>query len=181
MAETFFEDPTYVWITLVFAEIVLAALWYEKRTRGWALSLAAPVLLAGIVTLVAWLVVTDREQILNVSREIAAAVEDGQAERIPQHLDEDFSASILGQRIARARVVAYCNSQTRQWGIKSITFHKPNVEVTGDEATMNLTTFITYGRDGGGKTSMIWEVLWIKRSGRWRVSEVIEARQGFKL
>ncbi len=179
MAETFFEDPFNVYLTLAFAELVLGAIWYEKRTTRWALSLLIPVALAGAVVLVEQLVVTDKEQIVAAARDIAEAIESRELERIPEHLDEKFSARVQGVQRDRDEVVAVCNALISRWNITGIGFGRTDVEVTGSEAKMQLKTIFTYGEEGI-RTSLIWDIIWIKRDGRWRILEVAEPRQGIK-
>jgi len=180
MKEAFFESPFYVYLTLAFAELVLVVVWHEKRTRAWALSLLIPVLLTGAVVLVERLVVTDREQIIAAARDIAAAVETRDLERIPQHLDDKFSAKLPGKRIDRDKAVAEINAKISRRNITGVNFRKTDIEVTGSEAKMHTTTILIYGEEGS-RTSLIWDITWIKRAGRWKILEVAEPRHGIEL
>ncbi len=180
MAETFFEDPIYVYFALAFTELVLGVIWYEKRTTRWALSLLIPVALAGAVVLVEQLVVTDKEQIVSAARDITEAIESRELERIPEHLDEKFVARLRGMRIGRDEVVAVCNARISRWNISGVSFGKHDVEVTGSQATMHVVTILSYGEEGSSRTSLIWDIIWVKRDGRWRILEVAEPRQGIE-
>lgn len=179
MSETFFESPLYVYFALALGELVLGVLWHERRTRKFALAMIAPPVLAVLVGLVAWLVVTDREQIESAARDIANAIEQNQTQRIPAHLDADFTASVGGMPIRKEGVVMVCNSNIERWGIDRVTFHKVDVQVDGSRARMHLTTFLTY--DGGQRSGLIWDLEWINRGGEWLILKVAEPKQGFEL
>ena len=180
-SELFFENPAYVYLTLALAEFALLAIWYERRGRNWALSLAAPVVAAAVVALVAHLVKTDREQIVAAAEDIAAAVQARQPARIPPHLDEQFTMSLHGFTLLKADVVEVCNAETTQWGINTVKFHKVEVAVDGKRARMRIITLIYYQQGGNQPISLIWNVDWIKRSDGWKILKVDEPRQGFEL
>ena len=181
MSKTFFENPLYVYIALGFAELILAVIWYERRHRTWIKSLIVPPVLAVVVALVAHFVVTDREQIIAAARDIAEAIEQQQFQRIPEHLDEKFVATLNGRSVGKDKVTALCNAEVDRWGITGVNFHNMSVEVTPTQARMHLTTFVFYGREGSSRTALIWDVLWIRRDGRWRIREVAEPQHGFEL
>ena len=181
MSETFFESPLYVYVTLVLAELVLGVIWYESRKGKWVLGLLGPPMLGLAVGLVEHFVVTDREQIVAAVEEIAEAVETRQLHRMPQHLDEQFTATLGGMRITKDEVVAVCNANVSKWSIREVNFHGMQVEITGREARMEVTTFLVYGREGNLRSSLMWDITWIKRQGRWLILDVAQPRHGFKL
>ena len=181
MSETFFENPLYVYVALALSEVVLVALFFERRSRRAACLLLVPAALAGVVALVAHLVRTDREKIIAAARDIADAVEAGQFDRIAAHLDDDFSASLDGRTVTKAQTVAVCTTVVKRWDITAVTFHNVTVEVTGDRAKMHLTTFISFKAAGPRRTGVIWDVRWIRRSDKWLLLEAEEPTPGFEL
>ena len=181
MSETFFESPLYVYVALVFAELVLAAIWRERRSTKWLKAMLIPAALAVVVAGVAHFVVTDREQIIAAARDIAEAVEADQYDRIPEHLDDEFSARVAMLTATKDDVIAAGRQRVRQYNIVSIVFHGMKIEATGDRATMHVTTILRGGDEGRQRTSLIWDVTWIDRDDRWRVLEVTSLTQGFEL
>ncbi len=81
-------------------------------------------------------------------------------------------------QIGRDEVVAVCNARISRWNISGVSFGKHDVEVTGSQATMHVVTILSYGEEGSSRTSLIWDIIWVKRDGRWRILEVAEPRQG---
>jgi len=181
MSETFFESPLYVYIALGLAELVLAAIWYERRNRHWALAMVVPPVLVVAVALVAHWVVTDREKIILAAGDIARAAEAGRLERIPPHLDEAFSSAAAGMDLRKSGVVDALEARIRRWRISAIRFNKMRVEIDDGRARMHVTTVISYGRNGDGRAFLIWDVLWAKRGDTWRILEVQSVRQGIEL
>ncbi len=179
MVETFFENPLYIYFALALAELVLVVIWYEKRTSRWVLSLVIPVVLAGVVGLVAHLVVTDRERIIAAVKDIARSVESGQLQQLPDHLDRDFTARLEGLRVGKRQVVALCNSRISRWRIRRVSFAKMKVEVASEEAKMHVVTILTYGEDSR-RTPLIWDAVWIKRGGSWLILRVAEPKHGIE-
>ncbi len=180
MSETFFESPLYVYFALGLAELVLAVIWHEKRTRRWAISLAIPIVLAGVVVLVEHVVVTDREQITAAALDIADAIESRQLDRISPHLDDEFQAIFQGIPISKDGVISVCQSQISNWEIKRINFGRTVIKVDGRSATMHLNTFLVYGEKRESRTAMIWDIRWIEREAGWKMYRVSEPKQGFE-
>jgi len=179
MSETFFENPLYVYIALGLVELVLLGIWFDRRLRGVAMTMIVPLVLAGIVALVAHLVVTDREQIEAAAQDIADAIAQKQYERIPPHLDEKFLARLHGSVVNKATVIAACNAQITRYGITKVNFHRMKVQIDGQSAKMHVTTFVFFGKNS--RTSLVWDARWVKRKDRWLVLEVSEPKQGFEL
>ena len=180
MSETFFENPVYVYISLGLAELVLAAIWHERRSRRVAWMMLIPLVLAIGVAVVEHLVVTDREQIIAAAGEMADAVEADQPDRIAEHIDDDFScrAPLLSLSITKADVVALAKTKILTHDITSVKLAKMDVEVAGRTANMHVVTMVRYGGKEGAKTPLTWDVVWIKRQSGWRVLEVTGLRHG---
>jgi hypothetical protein len=168
LGRLFFEDPLYVYITLAFAELVAGAIWHERRSRQWLKALAVPPILAGIVLAVSTLVVTDREQIIQATERIARNVEAGNVAAAEVYLDDDYD----GLGFSKAGVLAVGKEVLKNYRVKRVGFTRFTVEVTGADAAVRLDTLITL--DNGVRTTLVWDVRWIKRPGGWRILHVAE-------
>jgi len=173
---TFFESPFYVYVALGFLELVIAAVWYERRRRTWAIALVVPPLLAGVVAIVAAAVVTDREQIVNALAEIAADVEAGRVDAAEHYLDEVYAG--YGQ--SKAEVVAMTRSAIARYQLQSIELKRLTVTVAGGSADAEVTTHVKLqGSVIGGHTMPVhWRTRWRKRPSGWRIVKVEELDVG---
>jgi hypothetical protein len=179
LGRTFFEDPLYVYIALVFAELVLAAIWYERRSRRWAMLLLAPVVAAGAVFAVSTLVVTDREQILAAAARIARDLEGGSVAAAQEYLDDEYR----GVGMDKQGALALGRTAIQTYHIRSIRFTRMNVEVASRRARMRAATIIEIAARefGSGQAPLVWEVRWIKRKAGWRIIDVEEPQQRLEL
>jgi len=170
----FFEEPLYVYVTLVFVELVLAAIWHERRSRKLLLLLAVPPVVAGIVFLVSSQVVTDRERIVQAAEAVARDLEAGSVAAAERYLADDYS----GLGVNKAGAIATGASIIRTYEIGKIKLTKVNVAVDGPVAAMQVTTIITL--EGGARGSLDWQLRWAKRPEGWRIVHIQnpEARPG---
>jgi len=174
---TLFEDPTYIYISLAFAELALAALWYERRTRTWLRALLVPPLLAAGVVALAALVETDREQILRAVDEMARDAEAGKVDAFERWLDDQFT----GAYGAKAKAIDNARAEIRRYQIKEVAVMKKlTLDIAEDRARLRLSTIITF-RDIGDKIPLMWDVRWVRREPGWRVLEVDQPRMGMDL
>ena len=60
--------------------------------------------------------------------------------------------------------------------------HSPDVEIDGERARTRFATILTYrwGDDVTAKTSLLWNVEWIRRGRTWRIIEVSPPSTGIK-
>lgn len=181
MKELFFENPFNLYLALGVIEFPLILIWFARRGRMRLVTLLVPPVLAGLVGLVAHLVVTDREQIIAATEDIALSVESSQTQRIAGHLDEQFTGYLHGVLVRKKELAAVCNASIEKWGISKIVLHKMDVQVSSPKAKMHVNTIITYSTYGGGRIGLIWDTTWIKRGKKWFVLEVQEPRTGFEL
>lgn len=124
------ESLWFVAAAWVAAELLLIALWSWRRSRTWARAVwigfaALPVLLAA-----SSLVVTDRERIRAVCRDLADAVENSAPEVIERRLADDFESEGL-DREAFIRRVRNALDRYKVW---NVALHGLNVELLTDDA-----------------------------------------------
>jgi len=184
MSEALFENPTYIYLSLGFAVLVLAAVWYERRSKGLIWAMAIPVVLGLCVVVVAHLVVTDREQIAAAARGIAEAAESRNFQEIPQHIDDsfrmDFSPYGVGV-LTKEDITRRVSGEVSSYGVVKVVIGKTGIAVTGRKASMHIQIMIHYGGESGYKVPFIWDVAWIKRDDGWKVLEVTSVKQAMEL
>jgi hypothetical protein len=171
----FFENPFYVYVTLGVAELVLTAIWWERRTPRWRQVLLIPPVLAGLVLLVERLVVTDREQLLADVREIARGLEMHQSETLDRYLDDDFRGYLGGREIDRKAAIETADQAVKGMGVSSVSLRDVEVQVNGATARMRGEAWLTFQAPniGVGRGRLEWEVVWRKRGGQWRIAELV--------
>ncbi|HOD83362.1 MAG: hypothetical protein BWX88_02911 [Planctomycetes bacterium ADurb.Bin126] len=174
---TLFEDPMYLYVALVFAELALGALWYERRTRRWLVSLAIPPLLAVGAYALSELVETDREQILRAVDEIAADVQAGRVDALQQWIDDQFA----GHFGSKKEAIETARAEIARHPLKDVTVLKGlSLEIVGGRARLHMTTVIQL-REIENKMPLIWDIRWIARGDHWRVLEADKPRIGLDL
>jgi hypothetical protein len=165
------EEPFYIYVALGFAELVLAAIWRERRGRRWALALLVPPVLAGMVFAVEAAVETDREQITRALREIAADAEAGSTAAGARYLDDAYD----GFGGSREGVVSHAERTLRSFEIAHVGFVNLRVDVDGRRARTTFSSIIGFRSRGGGaegKTSLVWDIQWVRREQGWRIIEI---------
>lgn len=166
---TFFEDPTYAYVALGLAVVVLAAIWFERRDHRLLLGMLAPLAVAGAVFLVERMVVTDREEIIAVSGRIAAHIEGGQVEEAAAWLDD----GPLGIWESREAAIKQAEAFLHEHPIQRVALSRHDVEVQGRRATMKVTTVIEFGGQGTGQRVLLaWDLEWVKLASGWRIRAV---------
>ena len=192
LKETFLENPLYVYIGLAIIELAIAAVWYERRSRKLAGLLAAPLVIAAGVFALEALVVTDREEITAALKEIArvSCTSDGKAANISAaaiYLDEkvrvDLPTEYGGMNLTRDQAIAAGKSVVERFTIQSVKFSKLEIELTDDRAEAHLVTIMRFGGTemAEQRTSLIWDIHWVKRDAGWRILRVEAPSFGLEL
>ena len=173
--QTFLEGPTYVYIALGIAMLVLAAIGYERRRKADAWRLLIPPALALIVLVVSTLVETDREKFIAAAKDISRSFEAGRMDRIPRRLDPNFTATIDNVALTKPMVEAFARTSKGKYRIGKVSLTDVEVTVTGKQARMKAVTRIQFAAEGmSGQTKLAWNVLWIEQPEGWLVLEVPE-------
>jgi len=179
LTRNFLEQPLYVYLTLAFAEIALAAWWYETRRRKVLYLLAVPVLLAGGVFAVSRAVRTDREMILAAAREIAADVQAGRTDALDKHLTDDFTGVYRGMVYDKPGAMALALAERGRYRVKGIDVASAEVELFGREATMTVRTRMRLHSAelaAGVNVNVTFELEWLKSNGVWKIRRAGEPR-----
>ena len=176
LRKVFFENPFNVYVTLAFAELVLAGIWYQRRTPRRAIALLAPLLLAAATALTAHLVVTDREQIAAALKEMAGHVLDANAAALQQYIDEDYQGLVAKDK---SGLMVRAAATLRQYRFESIKLKSTEIKVSAKKANAKFTAEVVLTDHvlGGRPIPTDWEFLWVKTDDRWRIRQ-IKAPQG---
>ncbi|MFP3937434.1 MAG: hypothetical protein ACLFVW_03760 [Phycisphaerae bacterium] len=174
-----FEEPFYIYVALGFAELVLLAVWYERRTPRWAMSLLAPVVLAGAVFLVEAVVETDREQITRALGEIAADAGAGRTDAGERYLADDYK----GFGGSKQQIISRADSVIKRFNVRDVNFVNLQVELRNSTARTTFSSVISLGAssDPGRRVSMVWDIRWEKRGDEWRIVDMDRPRMGMEL
>lgn len=183
-SQTFFESPTPVYAVLIFLEAGLVARWIIRRGQRAALWMLLPVVLGIGVFVLEWAVVTDREQILNSSRRLAASVREGRAHEELEHVlskSKQFSAGLGQPRLLdRRTLIDLVEDRQRELDVTRVEINRPTVEIHDGRATMKVQTLIFY--EERGRDSLIWDLEWVEEEdGRWRIITIHPPERGLRL
>ncbi len=101
------ESPTPIYVMLALAAAVLLAVFVNTKRGVYLVMVGVIGLLAAGVWLTDYLVATDREQVEDSVRDLAAAVEDGDFAAFERHISQDFyvDGGGVGARLDRAAVL----------------------------------------------------------------------------
>ena len=170
--EHVFGEPTYTYGILAIAGIVLFVRWYYGRTRGKALAIAIPIVLAGVVMLCDRLVETDREQIVAATEALAGEFSAGGGRFAV--LQRTLADGYRGYGGDKADVLELARSQRASREIQSVSVSEPRLKITGKHAEMDVTSVIHLGGRFSGTYALAWKVFWIKTPAGWRIDEAKE-------
>jgi hypothetical protein len=166
-----FESPLKLYLLLAVAEMAIAACWYSRRSRRWALALLGPPVLGGIVALTAHLVVTDRERIVAALKDIAASAEAGDLTAAAGDLDPTcVGVDRSGDAIPAPALIALGQRALRTYPVQRVRLRNMVTDIAGANATTRLSTEVTFRT--GERFRLNWKVQWAKRPAGWRITAV---------
>ena len=161
------ENRIALLTVVAFAEFWLLWAWARWRTRRTR-RLALGGLVVGCLLLIAQtLVVTDREKISSVCREMACAIEEGDVQGVGEHIAEEFAVDSI-DREALLASLARILTQVR---VEEPRLSGFDVSVDGDQAHANFQArcrLVSSEFFEGGRPSR-WELTFLWLGDRWRV------------
>ncbi|HAU37339.1 MAG TPA: hypothetical protein DCX07_06430 [Phycisphaerales bacterium] len=174
------DQPIVAYVALAFAELALAAVWYERRSRKIAWLLLAPPLLAAGVFAVSVLVTTDRQQIVHACREMARDVVANRADSLNTYLTDDFLGVYHGARLDKPGAMAMALGEKTRFRVKEITVNDWEIGITGDQATVTVETEMRLetAELGGAAMKVFFYLNWVRRPEGWRLRSADEPRIG---
>ena len=169
LRRAFFEDPFYLYLALIFAEVALVGAWYGQRRKVWLGRMLVPVALAAGVYLLERAVVTDREQIASALEATAAAAERRDFGAFATYLDEKYRG--WGGR--KSEAVALAEASVLKYRIRQVEITgDPQIDITGgNRADVAVRTIIHYttGASGPSRYALGWRLEWVKRPDGWKI------------
>ncbi|HNX26915.1 MAG TPA: nuclear transport factor 2 family protein [Phycisphaerae bacterium] len=174
MKELFCEDPTYLYIAVTILELLLLFIYFKTRSVRFAMSLLIPVAICWITFALDYFIVTDREQITLITREIASAVVKDDFKPAEKYLDDNYN----GYGGDRSQIIRLAEGVIKKIQIKSCRLTDFNIRIVGRHANMTVvSTLRTDGAMGDGVYCLRWTVYWVKTNADWRIRSVEEPRQ----
>jgi hypothetical protein len=163
-----FEGSPTVYLILGVAALILLGLGLRTRQRKYALGLGVVAVLAGLVWLADFLVVTDREQIVNKIKAMTDSVARKDVEGIFQHMTRDFHFRSMDRNKFRA----YVEGAIRSGGVDEVAVwdFEPG-EVSREKRTGTVTFKAKpVGRWAmGTEFSLVRAEFVLESDGQWRM------------
>ena len=97
LSKLLFESPWSLLIASVALQFVLIAIWSWRRSAAWFRVVWGGFVAFPMLLILSVVVVTPRERVVRLCRELAALVEGGKANAVGAHLTEDFEAAGFDQ------------------------------------------------------------------------------------
>jgi ketosteroid isomerase-like protein len=166
LKQTFFEDPTVVYVLLAVAWLVIALFWRRSASTRMTIAMVVPFVLAGAVFLVSRGVWTDREKIVRDVNEIAGAVNEGDFARVRESLEEDFAVSGRSLRSAGA-AIEFLRDQTQDNRFERVEIRNVDVDIEGRLAQVRVGSTVYFR--GGARLSVRWDLTWARAQDRWKI------------
>ncbi len=162
-----FESRIALLTALGLVEFVLLWIWARRRTRRTRRRAGVGLVVAGLLLSVQALVVTDREKIMAICREMACAVEEGAVDQVGRHVASDFAAG----GVDRAGLLAGLTRMLTHVHIEEPRLSDFEVLVTGNEAqvTFQARCRVASAELVEGGIISRWELTFRRVGDRWQV------------
>lgn len=169
LTEILFESPWKLGMPAAVVCGTLLVLWRRTGSNGRRTAFLSAVGVSAGLFLLQTLVVTDREAIIALVRDLAEAVESSELDRIEAAIDDSYRAGGLQRQTVmpaiRARLSHYSVERPRLWNFR--------VEVRGDEATTRFQCLCDV-RTEGALVSILseWSLELVRRQDAWKVRAI---------
>jgi len=171
-----FENPFWFLVGMAFLEVILLAVWYERRTRRAACLLVVPAALAVVVWLTSVLVVTDREQMIRTVGLIGQDLAAGKTQALREYLGDGVIVNLGpygGDRLDKAATIGAAEAAAEQYKISSVRVSRFELEMRKHPVSEIITVMTSDSDESVLKsTPLEWRVWWVKRGVVWRIAEV---------
>jgi hypothetical protein len=165
-----FENRIALIVALGLVEFALLWIWARYRTRGARRAAWAGLVIGGLLLLMQTWVVTDREHLIRICREMATAVEEGDVDGVGRHVAKEFASGALnrgdlldglGRLLERLRI-----EEPWLWDFE--------VEVSRPDGSVSfhaLCRIVTADLIEGGQKSR-WRLAFRRVGDQWRVVDI---------
>lgn len=178
MLDSILDNPISAYALLVAAELVIAGLWWNRRSGTLRWLMAVPLVLAAALAVTGHFVITDRQQISRALCQAARDVEQGQFDRFAQVLDDSFHGRVEDRDVDRKLLVEAVRAGATALGVSEIRLPRILVEFNGPTARVHVVSYVKY-KDA--QTPLVWDLVCIKRNGQWRVLELEKVQNKVEL
>jgi hypothetical protein len=165
-----YEDPLAIYISLGCIGTIGLIYFGFQRTFRSARPLIFTIFAAAAVFAISTLVVTEREKIVAVCDQIAAAINEDRPGDIDPFIAEDFIGPGRTTPLARRPDTGYIAQQIKIYQVTSVKYRILKLDLREGAADMRVFTNVVGGRLP--ITRMIWDVTWLKRSDRWLIQKI---------
>ncbi len=166
-----FENPWTLLSLLVAIQLGLIAIWSWRRSRVWARGVWIGLGAIPVLPLVSILVVTPREQIVGLCRDLAALVDEGDAAAIGRHLASDFEAAGLD----RLEFLERAERTLGRYHVDDARLHRINVSFPREEEGVAVFDSACRVRSADAfldRLTARWRVTFRSRGRLWRVRKI---------
>jgi len=168
-----FEDPTWLYVILAMVWIVLAGLWWSRRSKMLAVSLCIPVLAVGALILVDHLVVTDREEIVQALGDLSGHLDNRRYDALADCLADDFSTPGLENNTGKFAVENLCKVTCERFKVTRFIIKSVDVDISSDGIAATVTVGTLVFTDGGSSRIPIrWIMQMVKKDDRWLIQKI---------
>jgi len=170
-----FERPVALSIVLLATLLVMSVIWSRRRTRGSRNTLLACLAAAPMLLVLQAVVRTDRERIIALCDDVAAAVELGDVNAFAAHIADDFLAGAgTHAPVTRDDLLAGFNDAVTRYHPEDIRLGQLEVTVDGDAATVELVATARVSISGStlARVPSRWRLRLARRGDAWLIVEV---------
>jgi hypothetical protein len=162
------EDPTPVYILLAVAAVALAVAYWNTRKRAYLVGIGAVLLLAGVVWLIDFLVVTERERLVKTVNTMGRAVQALDVDGVFRHLSEDFEFGGMRkaafQESVRRGVRLYDVREMQIWDVQV-----PEVSAEKRTARVEFNAKVRGNWSGGEEFYLVKAEFVLEPDQQWRM------------
>ena len=162
------EIPWYIPAVLLLAGAVLLYTGSSRLDRKMTRAGLSAVLLGLLAMGVSWLLVSDRERVMGLTRQLVKAVEARDWAKMESLMHPNAMAFTVFK--GRDVVVNATRLGVERIELKSVTVTSMSTRPDGDELTALLGVYSTAKSEANVLTN--WELDWAKRDGRWQLIEI---------
>jgi len=168
-----FEGRAGVYVVLALAGIIALLLWWQKRQRKPLVVLIVTLVLAGLYTLLHFLVETDTEKVDRTLREMAQAMDTKDMDRLFSHVSRDFTYGGKSREEIRRRL----SDRLHGGDVKGVAIRDFRVLEFDREKKLLRVEFAARGQylDWHGQMRCQGEFI-RENDGQWRLKKLITYR-----
>ena len=170
MQEIFFENPFWLALALVPVLFLLWGLWYRTQTPTAARVLLAGLVLAPLLFVLQWLIVTDREKLQLTTELLSGAVGRRDIEAVIALVEP--SARFDG-RFSRGEFRDHLEYLLEKYSLKDPAVHGFVIELAGDRATVRCSSTCQVELPNwAGNVPSSWELEFQLFEDRWLITDL---------